>query len=603
MRYGITSSWVDFQGNPIHKVVQLGRTSGYSQEQEETIKTQIAVMDSFCESHGWQINDRYLDEDCSNETSLKDRKDGSRLWRLLQSPNPLPFQAIITYSVDRWSRHPPVFWPEYWHARQRGVRLISATQALDDSTDEGVHLVLPVLLAVGSYDKTQINRKLHNGRKRLLDERYVEGESEYGYWSGGLVPYGYRQIEHRRRWILTLDEEALPDRDFSGADVIRWIFLWVVEEQLTARAIADRLNTRNVPTYAQLPPGRGRYDPKKMRTSGHWQPAQITNILHDTLYAGVHFYGKRPGSQRHSIRDLTSRELPSRPMPAIVSTRAWYGAQTTLDQNRTWSPRNTHRFYLLRGLIRCTCPYTFYGHAAWSQGRPVDGLWYYTCRGASLKKRDCLAIHGLRCLAHSLRGPDIEQDVLARIQSFIDQPSRALEQLRHEITTGESDTERLVADVDQLQAQLAGLEDERVRANRLFLQRRGQMTERQLDRLLAEIDTEEEGLRLQIAERQALLDQARDIEQHLEGARTSLESLGREIGPIVSWPIERQRRVVERCVREIVVTPGQGEESQTVKVKFWFRTPEAIATNTSHSVFRNYITETLHLVSSCRRAS
>lgn len=582
-----TSCLVDFQGRPIQRVVQLARVSGYSQEQEETIKTQISVMNAFGESRAWSVLDRYADEDTSNETPLSQRAEACRLWRALQAPEPPPFQAVLTYSVDRWSRHPPVFWPEYWHARQRGVRLISATQAIDDLTDEGLHLVLPVLIAVGSYDKSQIVKKLTAGRQRLLEDRYETGGQQYGFWLGGLAPYGYQQVEYRRRWILAIDDEPLPDRDYSPADVIRWIFVWVVEERLSARAVADRLNARQVPTYSQLPVERGRYSGRFKHgvPSGQWQTGQITHILHDTIYRGVHHYGKRPGNSRR-----VSAAGQPRPMPAIVSEPIWHAAQLALTQNQSWSDRNSHRHYLLRGLIKCgCCPYTFYGHVQYSRGVPVETNWYYTCRGASVKRRDLATLHGIECTTRSLRGPDLERHVLTLIQSFIDQPGHAIERLRIKLQAGVADTERLRVELDQLRAELAELGEQALRANRRFVTSNGRMTEKQLNALLDDITGDAERLGLQVAEREALLAQSRDAEQHLDTARRFLEEAQAQVGPVTSWSCERQRRIVERWVRAITVYPATETEEQQVSLDLWFSDPEVTAASSSHTLCRSYI--------------
>lgn len=577
MTSGTTSSWVDFQGRPLLRVAQLGRVSGRQQEQEETIKTQISVMDGFVERYRWTTVDRYLDEAVSNEAPLADRPQGSRLWRVLIAPEPIPFQAILVYTLDRWSRAPQVFWPSYWTARSRGVRLISATQQFDDTTDEGI-LTMQILLGVGHYDKSQIVRKMTAGRHRLLDERYLDGEHEYGYWLGGLVPYGYRQIEHRRRHILIVDDEPLPGRPYSAAEVIRWVFLWTVEERLSSIRIADRLNERGVPTHNALPHAPGHYANRP--SSGIWQSAQITRILHDSLYRGEHHYGKTQNGRRDRHRGHV------RPMPAIVSIALWHQAQQVLRENQTWADRNAKRNYLLRGLIRCGgCPYTWYGTTPYKNTNSPDNF-YYACRGATTKKRELAALHGATCHTRRLRGPDLDAAVLAQLQGFLDNPNAALDRLRHELDTGSANIARLTAERNQLQVEVGGIKEERLRANRRFS--RGRMTEEELDALLAEIDGDEENLKLQLGERDSLLKQSQDTGEYLRSAGQFLDTLRVQTGPIASWSFGQQRRTVEQSLREIVVYPPVDGKPQRVEAHFWFRDPQTVI-HTRDSVYHSLL--------------
>lgn len=565
MRASTTHFWADFQGRPIHRIAQLGRVSGRQQEQEETIRTQTAVMDAFAERYEWTTVDRYLDEAISNEMPLADRPEASRLWRLLSSPEPLPFQAVLVYTIDRWSRAPHIFWPSYWLARGRGIRLISATQQFDDTTDEGI-LTMQILLGVGHYDKSQIVKKMTAGRHRLLDERYVVEGSEYGYWLGGLVPYGYRQVEHRRRFILEVDDTPIPGRTYTPADVIRWVFLWTVEERLSSLRIADRLNERAVPTHNSLPHARGHYADRP--SSGIWQSAQITRILHDSLYRGEHHYGKTQDGKRDRTRGHV------RPMPAIVSAQLWHQAQRVMVENRTWADRNAKRHYLLRGLIRCgSCPYTWYGTTPYKNTN-APANYYYCCRGATVKKHDLQRLHGLTCNARRLRGPDVDAAVLAEMQAFLDDPATTLERLGQKLDSESADTARLSVERDQLQAEIAALAEERLRINRRYS--RGRMTEADLDALLAAIDGDEERLKILLAEREVLIEQQESTADYLRGAEDFIDTLRLHTGPIHSWPIEQQRRLVERWVREIVVYPPADGKPQRVEAWFWFRDPQTV---------------------------
>ena len=90
---------------------------------------------------------------------------------------------------------------------------------------------------------------------------------------GGTPTYGYR---------LSARTESLPRQlvvEESEAAVVRQMYRWLVEEQLSSYAISERLRERGVPTSRQS--GRG------------WSRSSVIRVLSNSTYKGQGWYNRR----------------------------------------------------------------------------------------------------------------------------------------------------------------------------------------------------------------------------------------------------------------------------------------------------------------------
>src|SRR3954452_19036667 len=128
------------------------------------------------------------------------------------------------------------------------------------------------------------------------------------------------------------------------------------EDRLSCRVIAEHL------TAAGIPPVYTRDDrlllrgKRRQRTSGIWRAGRVRNLITNSVYRGLHTYGKRSSSRE--------KFLITRSVPAIVSEDTWNQAQQALADHFLFGPRNAKNRYLLRGLLKCAqCALTFIGSA------------------------------------------------------------------------------------------------------------------------------------------------------------------------------------------------------------------------------------------------
>ena len=194
--------------------------------------------------------------------------------------------------------------------RQAGVRPEFVNLPLDDSPESALHLGFQGLFA--EYHRLKVLEDTRRGK--LFWARQ-------GALVGGHAPYGYHFVRRtdQQRAHLEVDEQRAP--------VVRRMFQWLVEQQLSVRAIAVRLTTEGVPTS---------------HGARQWQPTAVDRMLRNPVYMGTYWYQRTqvalpqrraPGAPAYRQRLKTSaRPRPETdwiaiPVPALVSEAHWQAAQ------------------------------------------------------------------------------------------------------------------------------------------------------------------------------------------------------------------------------------------------------------------------------------
>lgn len=130
---------------------------------------------------------------------------------------------------------------------------------------------------------------------------------------------------------LEPSEELIDGLDLSEAAIVRPIYQLTTEHNWSAVRIADHLTALGVsPAYI----GDGRQilrGKRKQATAGVWRPGRIGSLITDTIYNGLHSYGK------HSKKP---REIIERAVPAPVSEETWERAQEVMYGHMLFSKRN-----------------------------------------------------------------------------------------------------------------------------------------------------------------------------------------------------------------------------------------------------------------------
>ncbi|MBI4311943.1 MAG: recombinase family protein [Chloroflexi bacterium] len=358
------------------------RVSSERQEHEETIQSQLAELRQRAREDGLPTWEEFLDEGYSRDNlarpsleRLRDLAGDGHIQRVyIHAPDRLASGVKLILLVDE--------------LRDHGAEVVFLRGAVEDTPEGKVFLHMQGAFA--EYERTKITERTRRGRV---------------YWArqgaivGGQAPYGYTLIRRTegRRASLEINE--------SESSRVREIFRLLTEERKSLRGIALHLNRTGVPTP---------------RGANQWQPAVILRMLRNPVYKGQLRYqhtertppAKTP-NRKWKVRSRPQEEWILIPVPAILSEAAWLAAQAQLEQNARFSPRNnTHRPYLLRGLIRCPlCGGAFVG-AARKETRT------YQC----VRNNSTLSSTGRKCTARKMNAEQVERAVWAAVTEAMRRP-------------------------------------------------------------------------------------------------------------------------------------------------------------------------------------
>jgi len=292
----------------------------------------------------------------------------------------------------------------------QGLEVIFLKGAVED-TPAG-KLLLHMQGAIAEYERTKIVERTRRGKL---------------YWArqgaivGGHAPYGYRFVRR------TDTERARLELDESEAPVVRELYRWLVEEQLSTRAIAQRLTGRGSPTQ---------------RGAAQWQPTAVDRILRNPTYRGTAYYqrteavepGKRVATGLYRKRRKTGKrprpesEWIAIRVPPIVGEALWEAAQYQLVQNGLHARRNTRQQYLLSGLVRCSrCGGAYYGFTQ-------HGTRGYRC----LRAHAANSSSGQRCPPGARRAQLLEETVWETITETLSQPQWLAEEYQRRVSAATS---------------------------------------------------------------------------------------------------------------------------------------------------------------------
>jgi site-specific DNA recombinase len=292
------------------------------------------------------------------------------------------------------------------------------------------------------------------------------------------VPYGYRVDSNG---YLEINNDPLPNFDLSEADIIRLIFMMVLENHDSTYKIANHLNALNIPTSYAI---HNRQVKRGSNTSGIWRPDRIWNIITNPTYKGIHVYGKESKKER----DLITREVP-----AIIAEHIWDHAQQLLKENRLKAVQDIKYRYFLRGLIRCgACGSTYSGTVYPGPGRENKG--YYVCNGKTIYRGP----HQKKCSSRNIDQMWIEDFIWGECLSFIESTGKAIEEFRVTVEKYRTSSAVFEKETKILTRSLQKLEAEK--HHTLDYYRKGMLSLETITQSLRKIATEKDGYDLRLEE-------------------------------------------------------------------------------------------------------
>lgn len=368
------------------------RVSTRRQEQEGTIESQLAKLESYAQQQGIEVPSKYQFVDQAVSGTQLARPGLDRLRDQVQVGD---IEVVLCLSPDRLARHLGAQQVVVDELKRAGVEIVFSDQP-DLGDDPQAKLLLDIQGAFAEYERVVISERMRRGRLyRLKQGQAVPSQA----------PYGYRYQAANgtpSHWEVVAAE----------APIVKQVFEWYTQQAVSIGEIAHRLNQKRVPS-----PGGKR-----------WYSSTIGRLLRHPAYKGTTYYNRhqtdysglgqarRQGQGRLRFPRYTLRpaeEWIEIKVSPLVSEERWQMAQTRLKMNAQFATRNSRRSYLLRGLLVCgICGRTL-------QGRTQNEIVYYACPFGGKKRSPDVPAH--TC---SVRGDQVEPRLWQELTALLQSPGQ-----------------------------------------------------------------------------------------------------------------------------------------------------------------------------------
>ncbi len=391
------------------------RVSTAEQVKGTSLDGQVESCQDYAKEHGYSVV-KVMQEDASGT-----RLDRAKLGELRNMAERREIEALIVFDPDRLSRsmtHTMMLMDEFERNRA-GILFVNAPK---EDTPEG-NMLFGMKTLFAEYERTKILERTRRGKERRAREGKVicsERSAPYGYsYKAG----AFEIVELEAQWVNKM-------------------FAWVAFEHCNFGEVRRRLELMDAPTR---------------RGSKYWYQSTIGQIIANSIYAGEWYWNKREAAVPHTRRAKgeSKREKSSHigrpkeewiavPTPAILTMETYEIAQRQVARNKTMSPRNSKREYLLSGLLFCKqCSRRLAG-GAMSNAKSR----YYRC--TSRQRPDLHA----GCLTKSVNADNVENLVWSALIKYLSDPNIILADLEN--SNHLNGQERLREDADM--AALVGSE-------------------------------------------------------------------------------------------------------------------------------------------------
>lgn len=416
------------------RTAMYARVSTARQEQEQTVASQVEALENAAKALGVVIAEhrRYIDEGFSGS-----RLDRPALDALRDAAAEGLLDRVLVYCPDRLARnyvHQHVLIEELG---RRGVEVHFVERPIGERAED--RLLVQMQGVIAEYERAKIMERTRRGKLHKLR-------------SGGTVPYS-SQAPYGYAIVRGATGERAVVVDEVEAENVRAMFRWVMDESLSARAVAKRLNVLGI----------------RPRKASAWGASTVYCLLTNPAYAGQATYNRResmepkrprkPGEYRRNAKSSCRKRPEAQwvhvPIPALVDESVMREVHARLASNKLTSMRNTRHEYLLRTLVVCgQCGRRMEcSHQKHSKGCSYE-YFYYNCRR---RDREVWGAH--HCTAQRVRRDELDAVVWDAITTWVQSPRMLL----HEVEAWRASrvgTEQMARDHARLQAADRRLRDQ-----------------------------------------------------------------------------------------------------------------------------------------------
>lgn len=276
-----------------------------------------------------------------------------------------------------------------------GIRFISINDNIDYLVDDSA------------------NTKLIMAFKNVLNDSYIhdisikirsqfEIKRKKGEYVGAFVVYGYQKSPDDKHRLVV---------DKNAAEIVRSIYNQRIHG-ISANAIAEKLNTHNVPSpaeYKKLCGSNFRANLQK-KHEAKWSAKAVIRILTNEIYTGTLIQGKKT-TVNYKVKKVVQKEksewsIKYNAHEAVISQEQFDVVQKIIGCDTRTMPGKKEP-YLFSGFLECAdCKASMVRRTAKSGGKTYI---YYMCSTNKL---------GLGCTSHRINENTIYESVMTAVNSY-----------------------------------------------------------------------------------------------------------------------------------------------------------------------------------------
>jgi DNA invertase Pin-like site-specific DNA recombinase len=264
-----------------------------------SIPAQLKAIREYAKSHGFNILEEFVDMGESAKTA--DRPAFKRMIKKCQKDKTI--DAVIVHKIDRFSRNNIDFYAYKAILKKEGVRLISATENIEE-TPSG-EFIENVLVAMAQFYSRNLAEEVLKGMK----EKFRRGE-----WPVK-APIGYKNVRDERGHACVIEDK-------ETSYLIKQMFKLYATGQYSLGSLSEEIGKRGLGTK------RG----KLLSTES------IKKILQNKFYIGRMV--------------MWNEEVQGKHKP-IIDESLFNQVQNVLAERKITQDKWQKREFLLRGLVYC----------------------------------------------------------------------------------------------------------------------------------------------------------------------------------------------------------------------------------------------------------
>ncbi|HBM46099.1 MAG: invertase protein [Parcubacteria group bacterium GW2011_GWF2_38_76] len=332
-------------------IAVYGRVSTSTQEEEQTIRSQMDAIREFAKKNGYEIVQIYEDEGYSGDVLERPALDQLRL----DAKNKM-WDAVLFYDPDRLARR--YYYQELVMDELRSLGIESLFVTIPPAKNEEDVLMYGIRGVFSQYERKKISERFRMGKLRKAREGHIIGTE---------APYGLTYV-HK-----TKDEQGYNKINDAEIDNLRLIFK-LADDGYTIRGIIKKLQELGIP-------------PRKSKR-GVWNTSTLITLLRNRAYVGKSHFGASYAVEpvnpikkcKYKKIKKTSRKFHPEdkwiiiPTPKVINEDLFDRVQEKLKVNKLNADRSTKYEYLLSKKIHCFCGCTRSG-AGPQKGKNL----YYRC--------------------------------------------------------------------------------------------------------------------------------------------------------------------------------------------------------------------------------